>query len=110
MAFSPDGTKSPPASDDKTARLWDAATGQPLGSPMEHDDRVLAVAFSPDGTKLAAASWDRIGLWAVPRSLPDDQHWRYCLRGRHFLHGRRMLMRRSIRSPCGRRTTHGARC
>ena len=30
-AFSPDGTRIVTASDDKTARLWDAATGAPIG-------------------------------------------------------------------------------
>ena len=26
------------ASGDHTARLWDAATGKPLGEPMHHED------------------------------------------------------------------------
>ena len=58
MAFSPDGTKIATASYDKTARLWDAATGKPLGEPLRHDARVNAVAFSPDGMKIATASGD----------------------------------------------------
>ena len=51
VAFSPDGTKLATACQDKTARMWDAATGKPCGAPMEHGAAVIAVAFSPDGTK-----------------------------------------------------------
>ena len=36
VAFSPDGKTILTGSFDKTARLWDAATGRPLGQPMEH--------------------------------------------------------------------------
>ena len=61
MAFSPDGTKIATASDDQTARLWDAATGEPLCDPLKHAGEVNAVAFSPDGTKIATASSDVSG-------------------------------------------------
>ena len=38
--FSPDGQRVVTASADKTARLWDAATGEAIGEPMKHDDVV----------------------------------------------------------------------
>ena len=37
-AFSPDGTRVITASDDQTARLWDAATGKALATLEGHTD------------------------------------------------------------------------
>ena len=36
--FSPDGTRVVTASGDKTARVWDARTGAPVGAPLQHAD------------------------------------------------------------------------
>jgi roadblock/LC7 domain-containing protein len=64
VAFSPDGKKILTGSDDDTARLWDAATGQPLGPALKHQGFVYAVAFSPDGKKVLTGSWDKTArLW-----------------------------------------------
>jgi len=38
--FSPDGQRVVTASWDNTARLWDAASGKPIGQPMKHEDMV----------------------------------------------------------------------
>jgi WD40 repeat protein len=64
--FSPDGRWIVTASDDGTARLWDAATGQPVGEPMKHEDAVESAQFSPDGRKIVTASADNTArLWDV---------------------------------------------
>jgi Tfp pilus assembly protein PilX len=64
VVFSPDGKRIATASSDKTARLWDAATGQPLATLRGHIDAVTAVVFSPDGKRIATASWDKTArLW-----------------------------------------------
>ena len=56
VAFSPDGKTVLTGSCDKTARLWDAATGQPIGQPLAHQGAVGAVAFSPDGKTVLTGS------------------------------------------------------
>jgi tetratricopeptide (TPR) repeat protein len=70
--FSPDGKIILTGSDDFTARLWDAATGRPVGPPMPHRDWVNAVAFSPDGKTVLTGSRDKLArLWDVTE-LPDE--------------------------------------
>jgi WD40 repeat protein/serine/threonine protein kinase len=57
-SFSPDGTRIVTASADKTARLWDGATGKALGEPMGHYGQVRSASFSPDGTRIVTTSSD----------------------------------------------------
>lgn len=88
IAVSPDGTSAVTASvtantlsylrgaykDDqnKTLRLWDAATGQSRGVPLlGHTKVILGVAFSADGETLASASADQtVRLWDTTTGQP----------------------------------------
>jgi WD40 repeat protein len=54
------------ASDDNTARLWDAASGREITALKGHEGRVNSAAFSPDGTRVVTASDDgTAGIWDV---------------------------------------------
>jgi eukaryotic-like serine/threonine-protein kinase len=70
-AFSLDGRTLVTASDDGTARLWDAATAQPRCEPLTHQKSITSVAFSPDGTAILTGSWDKTAqLWSVSTGRP----------------------------------------
>jgi eukaryotic-like serine/threonine-protein kinase len=56
--FSPDGSRVVTASADGTARIWNAETGEPIGTPLRHSNQVLRVAFSSLNDTVATASLD----------------------------------------------------
>jgi WD40 repeat protein len=58
VAYSPDGTRVATGSEDRSARVFDAATGTEI-SRLDHGSWVRAVAFSPDSTRVATGSGDR---------------------------------------------------
>ncbi len=50
--FSPDGQRIVTASEDKTARVWNAANGQPLMMLEGHTNHIARAEFSPDGQRI----------------------------------------------------------
>jgi len=72
VAFSPDGTRIVSGSLDKTLRLWDAKSGQPIGTPLQgHESSVRSVALSADGTRIVSGSDDNtLRLWDAKSGQP----------------------------------------
>lgn len=63
VTFSPNDTRIVTGSDDRTARLWDVASGSTLAI-MKHKDAVWSASFSPNGKRIVTASRDETaGLW-----------------------------------------------
>jgi WD40 repeat protein len=81
ISFSPDRKQFATVSPDRTARIWDAYTGE-LRQTLRHDRIVWAAAFSPDSRLLATGSgyarvWDAytgVELLVLPsHSEPPQQ-------------------------------------
>jgi hypothetical protein len=87
VAFSPGGTWLATGCSDKTARIWDASTGElqlqldhggalrlfPGGAKEGYSGAVAAVAFSPDGTRLATGSDRFARVWDMRTGQPQLQ-------------------------------------
>lgn len=71
--FSPDSTRLATCSSDRTARVWNAATGELLTTCRGHAGAVTSVNFSPDGARLLTASTDgRVGQWDARTGHPVE--------------------------------------
>jgi WD40 repeat protein/serine/threonine protein kinase len=60
VRFSKDGKLMASGSDDRTACIWDFATGELLHRISAHKKEVIALAFSPDGRTLVSGDEDGV--------------------------------------------------
>src|SRR5262249_17788023 len=83
-AFSPDGRSVVTICEDGMARVWDAATAQPLAPPLRVESPVLHAAFSPNSRWLVTACGDGMArIWDAVTGLPlapplrhdGEVHW-----------------------------------
>ena len=64
VALSSDGRRLASASVDRSVRVWDVESGEPLATLLAHTATVGTLAFSPDGNRLASVAWDgSVVLW-----------------------------------------------
>jgi hypothetical protein len=110
VAFSPDGRTALVAKE-KTARLIETATGQPLGPPLNYPDLTDKVAVSSDSTTVAIAevqrsenihamplfASERIRLWNAATGKPIGKAMKHPDHG-----GRPSLIRDLVFSPDGK--------
>jgi hypothetical protein len=69
--FSPDGKRIVTASADRTARVWDAQSGQPLTEPLQHVQFLTSAQSSPDGKRIITASQDgTVRVWDAQSGQP----------------------------------------
>ncbi|HVT14686.1 MAG TPA: WD40 repeat domain-containing protein [Thermoanaerobaculia bacterium] len=63
-AWSPNGKRIVTTGADRTARIWDAASGEQLALMSGDEDWVWSAAWSPDGSRIVTAGADRVArVW-----------------------------------------------
>ena len=78
VAFSPDGKTVLTGSSDKTARLWDAATGRPIGQPIAASRRGQCRGVQPrrqDRRHRESGDQARRGSGTPPPVAHRRSHW-----------------------------------
>jgi WD40 repeat protein len=65
-AYSPDGARILTASDDGTARIWDAESGAEIAALRPEAGEIKSAVFSPDGKRVALAVGDATArIWDI---------------------------------------------
>ncbi len=68
--FSRDGSSIITVSSDRSARVWNAQTGEPLTPPLMHDNDVLSACFNLAGNRIATVSADHsVRIWDVDTGI-----------------------------------------
>jgi WD40 repeat protein len=99
VAYSSDGRRIVSGSNDKTARVWDAASGAELACLRGHENHVTSVAYSPDGRRIVSGSYDKtVRVWDAASGAELA-----CLRGHEN------DVTSVAHSPDGRRIVSGSR-
>lgn len=86
-SFSPDGNSIVTSSNDKTARVWDSHSGQPLKVLSGHKSQVYSASYRPDGNVIITKSWDitrttalwdaHSGQWLEGAKATDQEEQRH---------------------------------
>lgn len=71
-------TRAVTASADRTARVWQMESGEPVGRKLTHLDAVNRAVFSPDGSLVATASDDGTArVWNAETGVPVTQPFKH---------------------------------
>ena len=99
-SFSPTGTRVVTSSYDTTAKIWDAAAGEWLGTLVGHEyGAIWSAVFSPDGKKVVTCCHDKTArIWDV-ENIPVSKQ----VVELHKLAGHADHVWRAIFSPDGKR-------
>ena len=74
IAFSADGARVVTASDDNTARIWNAYSGKELMAPLQHRAHVIAAVFSPDDSRVITTTNDSFAqVWNAATGRPTTE-------------------------------------
>ena len=70
VSISRDGRTILTGSYDRTAQVWDKATGKPIGPAVHHENQVWFVAISPDGHSVLSGGQENTAhLWNISTSV-----------------------------------------